>query len=65
MKPIEIRIEGYKITIEEDKEEPKITIKDHEAKPDDTIEINPCQPLPYKVVPCCPTPNTPQPADWW
>lgn len=62
MKPIEIHIEGYKIVITEDKEEPKITIKDHDAKPGDTIEYKPCQPY---VVPCCPTPNTPQPDDWW
>lgn len=66
MKPIEIHIEGYKIVITEDKEEPKITINDHEAKPGDTIEYKPCQP--YKVVPCCPNttnPYSPQPTDWW
>ena len=54
MKPIEIHIEGYKIVISEDKEEPTVT-KDNEER---IVYI----PSPYPVYP---TPNTPFPNDPW
>lgn len=51
MKPIEIHIEGYKITISEDKKEPEI-IKEKEFEKITYI--------PYPVNPA----STPEP-DWW
>lgn len=51
MKPIEIHIEGYKITISEDKEEPE-SIKEK--------ELEKITYIPYPVNPA----SEPQP-DWW
>lgn len=54
MKPIEIHIEGYKITISEDKKESEVT------KEEATKEVEKITYIPYPVNPA----STPEP-DWW